>query len=156
MKGFLQRETNHTYEAKPTTYKGVTFRSRLEARWARVFDLLDVGWDYEPRWFQTEEGGYLVDFLVHTKRRFYVEVKGPEPIARDYVRAATVQRQTGLKLRFLVGRLPEPPSHGVLRTRVLSGTKWRPADWQTPWSGQQLDHALKGAVNYNYDGDTKT
>lgn len=32
----------------PTTYGGVRFRSRLEARWAAFYDLLGWRWDYEP------------------------------------------------------------------------------------------------------------
>ena len=33
---------NYTIKAIPTTYAGVRFRSRLEARWAAFFDL--CGW----------------------------------------------------------------------------------------------------------------
>lgn len=152
MRGFLDRQTNHTYAAKETVYGGVTFRSRLEARWAIVFDTLEIKWEYEPRYFRTEEGGYLPDFLIHSKRRFWVEVKGPEPIARDYVRAAAVGRQTNQKFRFFVGPIPNPPSHGVLRTRVLSGAKWRPADWETPWGGTRLDNALRASLAYSFEG----
>jgi len=36
-------------EAKEIVYHGTTFRSRLEARWAIVFDTLDVEWVYEPQ-----------------------------------------------------------------------------------------------------------
>ena len=34
--------------AIPTEYKGAMFRSRLEARWAATFDILQMGWVYEP------------------------------------------------------------------------------------------------------------
>ena len=39
-------------EAKETVYHGTTFRSRLEARWAIVFDTLDVEWVYEPQEYE--------------------------------------------------------------------------------------------------------
>ena len=39
---------NYTIKAHPTIYRGVEFRSRLEARYAAFFDLLDWRWSYEP------------------------------------------------------------------------------------------------------------
>ena len=61
--------------AKPTPYKGINFRSRLEARWAAMFDILGWTWEYEPEC----EGAYIPDFLLHgfgrDARIVYVEVK---------------------------------------------------------------------------------
>lgn len=34
--------------AIPTRYSGVQFRSRLEAKWAAMFDLFGWSWEYEP------------------------------------------------------------------------------------------------------------
>lgn len=68
-----------TLEAKPTAYKGINFRSRLEARWAAMFDLLGWTWEYEPEC----DGAYIPDFLLHGQGadscNVYVEVK-PEAI----------------------------------------------------------------------------
>lgn len=50
--------------AIPTTYAGVRFRSRLEARWAAFFDLLEWRWEYEP----IDLDGYIPDFLVECRR----------------------------------------------------------------------------------------
>lgn len=63
--------------AKPTTYKGINMRSRLEARWAAMFDMLGWSWEYEPEIGQA----YIPDFLLHGKDgvRVYVEIK-PEGI----------------------------------------------------------------------------
>lgn len=59
-------------KAIPTTYAGVNFRSRLEARWAALFDLAGIRWDYEP--FDLE--GWAPDFSVSTRAgRMLVEVK---------------------------------------------------------------------------------
>ncbi len=63
------RTAAHSY---PTTYAGSRFRSRLEARWAAFFDLVDWRWTYEP--FDTL--GYVPDFLIHGPASFLVEV-GP-------------------------------------------------------------------------------
>jgi hypothetical protein len=50
--------------AKPTKFKGILFRSHLEAKWAAFFDALPVVWEYEPRWFNLPKGNYLPDFRV--------------------------------------------------------------------------------------------
>lgn len=61
----------------PTVYGGVRFRSRLEARWAAFFDLLEWRWEYEP----LDLEGYIPDFMLTGvwEDPFLVEVK---PIVR--------------------------------------------------------------------------
>lgn len=49
------------YEARPTEYKGVRFRSKSEATFARTLDIAGTDWAYEP---QPEEGGHSWDFLI--------------------------------------------------------------------------------------------
>ena len=77
-------------EIKPiqTYYDGHLFRSRLEARWAVVFNALSVPYEYEPEGFDLGDGlYYLPDFRVkcygcrgNYKRQqpfdLYIEVKG--------------------------------------------------------------------------------
>ena len=58
-------------KAIPTKYKGIQFRSRLEAKWAAFFDLMNWKWQYEPRDFN----GWIPDFAVYGKHLVYVEVK---------------------------------------------------------------------------------
>jgi hypothetical protein len=60
-------------ESIPTQYSGVTFRSRLEARWAQFFDVIGVNWQYEPMRIE----GWIPDFLIDG--RWLAEVK-PTPI----------------------------------------------------------------------------
>jgi len=50
--------------ALETRYAGCRFRSRLEARWAVLFDHLDIRWEYEAEGFDTPAGNYLPDFRV--------------------------------------------------------------------------------------------
>jgi len=47
-----------------TRYSGVQFRSRLEARWAALFDLLGFKWHYEMEAFSLPCGAYLPDFWL--------------------------------------------------------------------------------------------
>lgn len=62
----------------PTRYRGVLFRSRLEARWAAFFDLASVAWEYEP---DNTQAGWWPDFRVSgvevfgDKHSFLTEVK---------------------------------------------------------------------------------
>ena len=52
-------------KAIETQYKGYRFRSRLEARWAVVFDALDLAWVYEPEGYDLGGGvKYLPDFYT--------------------------------------------------------------------------------------------
>lgn len=48
-----------------TTYAGVRFRSRLEARWAVFFETLGISWQYELEGFELPSGRrYLPDFFL--------------------------------------------------------------------------------------------
>lgn len=64
-------------KAKPTVYKGIRFRSKLEARWAVFFDALGVTWEYEPA-IESVKGEYVPDFLMGSKT--LIEVK---PLIKD-------------------------------------------------------------------------
>jgi len=68
MNGFRKKKNNIGI---PTEYKGYRFRSRLEARWAAFFDLLNWKWEYEPRDFN----GWIPDFALIGKQVTYVEIK---------------------------------------------------------------------------------
>ena len=72
--------TTRQIKALPSFYAGVKFRSRLEARWARYFDLIGVDWQYEPEGYELPSGNYCPDFLCNDSRlqAFYVEVKPDE------------------------------------------------------------------------------
>lgn len=56
----------------PTTYRGILFRSRVEARWAAAFDRMGWLWEYEP----IDLDGYIPDFLVSMGgARILIEIK---------------------------------------------------------------------------------
>jgi len=54
-----------------TEYKGIQFRSMLEARYAAWFDLVGWQWVYEP--FEADH--YIPDFMIQGEHPFLVEVK---------------------------------------------------------------------------------
>jgi hypothetical protein len=57
--------------AIPTHYNGINFRSRLEAKWARFFDLLGWPYEYEP----IDLSGYIPDFVLKFDTPIAVEIK---------------------------------------------------------------------------------
>ena len=78
--------TRYGLKSLPTYYKGITFRSRLEARWAMVLDRRGVQWEYEPEAFEIcghhfgdphnpDTFAYLPDFYLPQYDSF-LEVKG--------------------------------------------------------------------------------
>ena len=59
-----------------TTYRGVRFRSRLEARWAVFFHEIELPWEYEPERFMLSSGEiYIPDFRLDG--HVWAEVKPP-------------------------------------------------------------------------------
>lgn len=78
-----------------TLYKGICFRSRLEARWAIFFDEMNIEWEYEPGAFQVPFSGYTLkyfpDFVLKNlkcsmdmQEPLYIEVKGRERYSDIY------------------------------------------------------------------------
>ena len=64
---------DYTIAAIPTMFRGILYRSRLEARWAAFFYRLKWQVEYEPIDF----GPWSPDFLVTTQgnQRIFVEIK---------------------------------------------------------------------------------
>lgn len=67
-------EIDYTIKAIPTVYRGRRYRSRLEARWAAMFDQLRWTHEYEPY----DLSGWAPDFLISMpddSQRVLVEIK---------------------------------------------------------------------------------
>jgi hypothetical protein len=67
-------------------YRGVHFRSTLEADWAATLDSLGITWQYEPEAYQTPEGVYSPDFWIPAQK-VWLEVKGPHGDRTDKAEA---------------------------------------------------------------------
>ncbi len=66
-------------KAIETQYKGYRFRSRLEAKWAVLFERLGIEWEYEKEGYDLGEAGwYLPDFWL-PELKCFVEIKGDDP-----------------------------------------------------------------------------
>lgn len=117
----------------PTSYAGTNFRSRLEARWAAAFDLLDWKWTYEP----FDLAGYIPDFLIESRQvesePMLVEIK-PAVTEADYrshlpaLTDAAEQWRTGRVV--LLGATPLPPLVNN------DGSEYPPAGLVVVWTGE--------------------
>ena len=66
-------------KAIETKYNGYSFRSRTEAKWAYVFDRLNIKYLYENEGYELENGDwYLPDFYL-PNHGFFIEIKGATP-----------------------------------------------------------------------------
>lgn len=114
-----------------TFYRGIQYRSRLEARYAVLFDLLDITAHYEHEGFKLASGRwYLPDFYL-PRTGVWVEVKGSEDrldrsMLLDTARQLSPKRP-GAPVLMILGPLPrkgrmqidghagwEIPCHAVL------------------------------------------
>jgi hypothetical protein len=148
---------------KPTLFKGVRFRSRLEARWAAMFDLLGLKWDYEP----IDLAGWTPDFRITVEVPVWMDVDDEldetppqkigtatvnvfaevKPVYEDhfhghsiFAKALAKQRDIwvlllgGAPQHATIGELCDPPE---LRT---AGTKWG-----------DVHEALNGVIGGKWD-----
>jgi hypothetical protein len=113
---------NYTIAAIETRYNGANFRSRLEAKWAAMFDLLGWGWTYEP----TDFNGWIPDFAIHGRETIYVEVKPvdafPQDVA-DKIDASGCRNEVlivGTRGPVRAGEYQDHPIVGWLREMHLS------------------------------------
>jgi ClpX C4-type zinc finger len=95
----------------PTTYAGHGFRSRLEARWAVLFNTLGFVWDYEPDKFELAFGSgtpiwYIPDFLLHCAKKAggaYIEIKPDRPTELHLTKCRLLAQQTGCEVVLYAG-----------------------------------------------------
>jgi hypothetical protein len=117
-----------------TVYDGVTYRSRLEARWAIVFAALGLPFEFEPQLFDLPSGRYLPDFRIFGGYdvAFWVEVKGPVPDAREFTVATEINLYEGPLVIF----------SGDLPMRSGGGTAWWFDTAERQWEMIAPDEAI--------------
>lgn len=72
----MQYEDERFKRGVPTLYKGTTFRSRLEARCAKLLDQLQTEWKYESKAFILANGKELWPDFFLPELDTWLEVKG--------------------------------------------------------------------------------
>lgn len=130
-----------TIKAIETTYKGVTFRSRLEARWAVFFDALEIEWEYEKEGFALDDGtNYLPDFWL-PQVRMWAEVKGQDFTQEEVRKCELLAAGTGRHCLML---------NGAPDGRVFwAATGWDERNNSDEISGERfVDYAIHSCERY--------
>lgn len=157
-------------KARPTVYKGIKMRSRLEAGYAQWLDSWGCKWEYEPCAFGSETGQYLPDFLLPElwiswdaePVRAYVEVKP----TREHAGQALIEqmkviweseRDAELFVQYPNQEFPADPNHAcIYRVTDLPpvGLVWERHPWvQGPFAaGADVPTLLVGHLLPNSVG----
>jgi hypothetical protein len=112
--------------AYSTVYKGIRFRSRLEAKWAWMFDQFGWPWEYEP----FELNNYIPDFIIPFKfgGDMLIEVKPIVNHERESYSAAIAKiEQSG----WFSGKNPDGAVSGSVT--ILGASIW-----VHPWKGHHI------------------
>jgi hypothetical protein len=114
-------------EVIETTYNGIKYRSRTEARWALFFDKLGWNAEYEPEGYDLDGLWYLPDFYVPEINAFCL-IKGNEfnYIEREKARKLGILTQKNIIV--LIGT-PSPVSmKNMLFLPPASHQEWLASD----------------------------
>lgn len=96
-----------------TVYKGILYRSRLEARWAAFFDRLPIEYDYEMEGFNLPSGiKYLPDFWL-PQVRMWAEVKPREFTPQEIYKCVELSNITKCGV-LVLSRTPEYKPYKVI------------------------------------------
>jgi len=93
-------------KAIETSYKGCKFRSRLEARWAVLFDNIGIEWLHESEGFQMGKTRYLPDFWLPGPS-YFIEVKGKGISVKEHGKIEALREASPFPV-IVVGEIPEP------------------------------------------------
>lgn len=102
---------NKEFKSKPTRYEGVNYRSRTEARWAVLFDLLGLQYVYEIEKVDTQALAIIPDFYL-PRSDTWIEV-GPDVVEIHEQKQEKAQRladSTGRPVLITAG-FPRHCSH---------------------------------------------
>jgi len=100
-----QKRSKYTIQAIKTRYRGYTFRSKTEARWAVLFTELNMAYLYEPYGLCFEGNRkYTCDFLL-PYARFWIEIKGGYPTNDEVEKAIQLCRHTLMDVHIFYGRV---------------------------------------------------
>lgn len=100
--------SGRVYQGIPTEYRGVRFRSRLEARWAAFFDRISWGWAYEP----FDLAGYIPDYVLALDGgELLVEVKPALSLDELRESAGKIEDSGWLNEAMIVGADLFEPAH---------------------------------------------
>lgn len=146
----------HHIKARPTIYKGIQMRSRLEAKFAKSLDdnPTVLKWEYEPDCYADETGEYLTDFVAWDSServavKFFLEVKPHVADPVEALRRMHIIRSTEpeANLSVMVGR---PSGDGFELGAACSLRSpcdfCKPAPTQIQWTQEQAQEMYRTIV----------
>lgn len=137
---------SNSLRAITTRYKGYSFRSRLEARWAVFFDHLKIRWEYEAEGFELGNGlRYLPDFWL-PDWGLWVEVKPDAPDEVTAEKARRLAQQSGA-LVLVVHGMPGSPSTLFLKRNEESEDDTCSFPCWIPWNEDRVGYVQSPAPN---------
>lgn len=111
--------------AIPTIYRGIKFRSRLEARWATFLDAIGADWQYEPQGYTAGGVSYLPDFWLPevasrgVRGGLFLEVKPCAPTEAEQIKARMLALGSGRPV-VIAARAPLLPDREHLLEYVAN------------------------------------
>lgn len=130
----------------PTKYKGFSFRSRLEARYAALFDALGLVWEYEHQIYDCDSaGGYLPDFWL-PQLKCFVEIKGEWPTEEELAKIQSLSLFSGFPVWLAIGT----PGYRSLLARVA------PAPWVETVRPEVVQRAVTEARSASFGAPPPT
>lgn len=127
-------------EAVPTEYSGTTFRSRLEADWARTLDTQRILWQYEPERVILPSGAHYLPAFWLPEIGTWLEVKGPATPRKE--RPSSWARRAPA-----AATAPAPVRGPVARWSSLAGSRNAPtatSTWQAAGRAMPVGPPLTG------------
>ena len=88
-------------KAIETRYDGISFKSRLKARWAVFFDTLGITNHYELEKFQTPDGQFCPDFWLPNEK-CWIQVS-PEEYPKTVSSCKFLAENTNAEVLYIVG-----------------------------------------------------
>jgi hypothetical protein len=107
----------------PTTWNGVTYRSRTEARWAVFLAALPIQAEYEAETYSLPSGLYLPDFWV-PDWKFFIEIKGQEPTGEEKQKCLELSELSGNSVLLARGAPSDRFHRYFAKDPMLDGECW--------------------------------
>jgi hypothetical protein len=102
--------------ALKTEYRGVTYRSQTEARWAVFFDALGVQFSYEPETISLSSGArYIPDFFIKDFNAYFeVKPSSDEIVTAEATKARCLAHDRPSQRVWLAIGAPAPKTPNIL------------------------------------------
>jgi len=133
-----------------TTYNGIVFRSRMEARWAMFMDALGIAYEYEPDAFRIGGISYLPDFFIPHMDSF-LEIKNPVMAESGRAKAEALAMASKKKV-FLICSAPKVPDHDGKGAEVFERIE-NECGWDHPYLWCECPGCLRCELQFDGRAD---